>query len=65
LWQAITVLEAREMLNATTVGDMPHLKKEARRTEYKKLHKKAFPYNSDAAAPVSTEDLAKLLAGGS
>lgn len=61
LWQAITVIEAQEMLKDLTVARSPNYKKNDFNKLHKDLSKKAYPDTFKSDRRVSTTDLAKAL----
>lgn len=68
-WQAIDVIEAREMLLAMQVGDFPHLKQAARQKAHKSLWKIAYPkleeIAEEAVSPAKImEELTRKLGRG-
>lgn len=67
LWQAITVIEAREQLVQYKAADWPSLKKTERSKQHKELHRNAFPASlRNTNGPIqTTADLAAVLARGS
>ena len=42
-WQAISVIEAQQMILATTANDYPHGTKNSRKKTHKSMHEIAFP----------------------
>lgn len=60
LWEAITVIEAQEILTALRVADWPNMKQDARRGFHRKLMSKAYPGGGGVQAR-STEDIARIL----
>lgn len=62
VWQAINVLEAREMLLAFTVADFPNASKSQRTKIHREMHKEAYPQIHEKKE-VSTEAFAKFLSG--
>ena len=42
-WQAITVIEAQDMLKQMKVSDHPHVKQDNRSAFHKELQKQAYP----------------------
>lgn len=63
LWESITVIEAREMLNNIAVGDFAHIKQSSRDKIYKQLSSEANPASLKPAIVGSNKDLARLLGG--
>jgi len=43
LWQAIDILDARELLVKMTIQDWPNMKPSARQSLHKKIYKTAYP----------------------
>lgn len=62
-WDAITIIEAQEMLNQITVADWPHMKKGSREKLHKGLYRKAYPSIFREQKQVSMDDLARILKG--
>ena len=65
LWEAITIIEAREMILQMTIADWPNLKKQARLRKIRELHKMAFPatYNREKKY-ITPEQLQRRLMRG-
>lgn len=62
LWQAITVIEARETLLDFSISDYPQLTKDSRTRLHRDMTDKAA-YPKPDLGVVSTEHLAKFLSG--
>lgn len=62
-WEAITVIEAREMLSQLSVADYPHMKKTSRQKLHRSLSKMAFPATFKDKRRLTLQDLAAM--GGS
>jgi len=60
---AIDVLESQETLLRFKASDWPNLKKTDREKTHKILHKKAYPFEWENAAPLSIDDAARKLSG--
>ncbi len=60
-WQAITMIEAQEMLKQMTVANAPYMKPQQYKNLHKSLHKQAYPKTHSGEAPIGPQDLAKLL----
>ncbi len=58
-WQAINAIEAQEMLKANQSADYPNLKSQAKKKQFKKLRKQAYPTEEKRA--ISPADMAKIL----
>lgn len=61
-WNAIDMIEAKEMLLALNVADYPSMKTDSRRNMHRKLHEKAFPKNYEAGFQTS-ETFANMFGG--
>lgn len=61
LWEAITVIEAQEILTQLRIADWPNMKKSERTTFHRKLISKAYPGQVSGSVARSTEDIAKIL----
>lgn len=61
-WQAITVIEAQELLLQSRVASYPHLKESDREEWHHSMHQKAYPKTHDETA-LTTEELAQRLKG--
>lgn len=62
-WQAITTIEAQEMLKQLTVSDWPHLKQNQRETIHRRLFQDAYPASFKETKQLETADLARILGG--
>jgi len=62
-WAAITVLEAREMLNLMAVGDYSNMKQSGRDKLFKQLSDEAYPSSLKPVRQMATNELAKILGG--
>jgi hypothetical protein len=62
-WQAITIIEAQEVLVQLRVMDFPNMKQEARRKTHKEFHALAYPRTHDTSQRLSTEQLAARIKG--
>lgn len=62
-WQAITTIEAQEMLKTFTCFDWPNIKKGSREKLHRQLYRQAYPASFKEAKQVSNSELAKLLGG--
>jgi hypothetical protein len=60
-WQAITQIQAREVLVGMQVADFPWKSKDDRKRLHKHFHKLAYPKIHDSSEVVTTEELAKRL----
>jgi len=58
--EAITVIEAQEMLLQMQISDYPHNKGDARRSFHKKIFNLAYPNNKESKI-LKSEDIALLL----
>lgn len=63
LWQAITRIEAEQMLLQMKIADYSHMTKSAKETFHKKMWIKAYP-DSQEAKPISFKELEVMLGGG-
>lgn len=64
-WEAITVIEAQEMLLAMNVSAYPMMKKEDAKKLHRKLTRLAYPKNEERAKrPLTAAELAQLLGAG-
>lgn len=61
LWQAITVLEAQEMLMGVKVSSYPYLKEADQDKVHRSLHKLAYPDVEKRS--ITAEEMARLLNG--
>jgi hypothetical protein len=59
-WNAITVIEAQEMLKQMTVSAYPHIKPEKARSIHRGIHKQAYPKTHEGPA-VGPQDLTRIL----
>jgi hypothetical protein len=64
-WEAITIIEAQNMLAAMKVQDYPHLKQSDRSKSYKEIAALAYPKHLQQSKTVSLLDFAKMMAGKS
>jgi hypothetical protein len=62
LWQAITRIEAEQMLIQMKLADFPHMKKEARENFQRRMWLKAYP-DSQESRPLSFQELDGILNG--
>ena len=60
-WQAITPIEAQDMLTQFTILDWPNMKKEARQSLHRKIHKQAFPKTHDPKQDTTKDIFDKLM----
>lgn len=60
---AADVIESQETLHAFKTNDWPYIEKHERQQIHKTLHKRAYPFEWDNAAPLSLQDAAQKLAG--
>jgi hypothetical protein len=60
-WNAITAIEAQEMLVEMTLHDWPKMKKNSRTELHRKIHKQAYPYLE--ARTITPQELARMLNG--
>lgn len=60
---AADVIESQEILASFKSSDWPYLKKRDREKTHKELHKRAYPFEWNNAAPLSLADAAKRLSG--
>jgi len=58
--EAITVIEAQEMLLQMQISDYPNMKSDGRRTFHKKIFNLAYPKNKETKI-ISAEDMALIL----
>lgn len=63
LWEAITVIEAQEILTQLRVQDWPNMKKNDRSKFHRQLMNKAYPKHTSGIIARSTEDIARILKG--
>jgi hypothetical protein len=64
LWQAITVIEARMLLNLADVISIPHSKKEMSSKILKTLQDQANPVRDPKKRQMKVKDLARRLSRG-
>lgn len=62
-WQAITSIEAQELLKKLTVVDWPNMKKSQREKLHRQLYGDAYPATFKETRKVSNLDLARVLGG--
>lgn len=62
-WQAITVIEAQEMLIGIKVADFPHYKKPQREKLSRELHKQAYPREYENRKSITAKELGALING--
>lgn len=60
-WQAITVIEAQEVLIQMRLADWPNMKGPARQKWHRDIHRAAYPHQKRKA--MTPEELAKRLGG--
>jgi len=61
-WNAITVIEAQQMLNQISVSSFSQMDQKNRTALIKKLNKEAYPTHlSKKSEPISNKRLAELL----
>lgn len=60
-YNAITQLEAQEVLLGMSIVDFPNMNKEERKKRHKSLHKKAFPSTHENKMPLSVDNFAGFL----
>ena len=63
LWQAITVIEARDALLRLKIASFPHMKRAHQEKIHRELHKAAYPWNYEAKREITFEQLAAILNG--
>jgi hypothetical protein len=62
LWQAITQIEAQEMLKQFQIADYPHLKARDKSRVHKDMHKLAYPHAQEKV--LDAEAVANILKRG-
>lgn len=62
-WEAITVIEAQELLKQMTIIGTPYMSKENSQKVHRDLHKQAYPKTHEGP-PVGPQDLAAILGAG-
>jgi hypothetical protein len=63
LWQAITEIEAQEVLVAIQVSAYPDLPKTDKERVHRAFHKQAYPHTHEARTSISIEQLAAVING--
>ena len=58
-WEAITMIEAQNLLMEMKVGDFPNMKKEDRGRLHRSLYKQAYPESAEQS--VTTASIAQRL----
>lgn len=63
LWQAITIIEAREMLMLMNANSYPNMKEGSKKNSlFEKIRKQAYPEDyKKSDEPITTREMAKLL----
>lgn len=60
-WQAITIIEAQELLVKMRLMDYPNMKPSARSEWHRDMHRLAYPRTWEASETLSTEQVADRL----
>jgi len=63
LWEAITVIEAQNMLHQITLVDFPNMKTGHRNKIHKKLYRQAYPATFRESVELTPETLARAMGG--
>ena len=60
-WQAITIIEAQEILIQLRIADYPDMKPESRKKTHREFHRMAYPRTHDSSEVMTTEQLARKI----